>query len=83
MAVLNVRNLPEAVHRRLRLRAARQGRSMESEARAILEASLRPGPAGGTAARLPEWVDRLYGGKPPRDTVAALIRERREEAARE
>lgn len=36
MTTLSVRNLPADVHRELRLRAARKGRSMEAEARAIL-----------------------------------------------
>ena len=39
MATLNIRNLPDEVHRRLRLRAAEHGRSMEAEARAILAAA--------------------------------------------
>jgi antitoxin FitA len=36
-----VRNLDEDVKRRLRVRAARHGRSMEAEVRAILEESVR------------------------------------------
>ena len=36
MAMLTVRNLPDEVHRALRVRAARHGRSIEAEARAIL-----------------------------------------------
>ncbi len=36
MARLTVRNLPDEVHRALRVRAARHGRSIEAEARAIL-----------------------------------------------
>ena len=36
MAVLNIRNLPDDVHARLRLRAAKAGHSMEAEAREIL-----------------------------------------------
>ena len=48
MAVLNLRNLPEATHRRLRVRAAQRGRSMEMDVvpflaeDAALAASLRP-----------------------------------------
>lgn len=82
MAVLNIRRLPAEVHRRLRLRAARHGRSMEAEARAILEAALaedehlRP-------EDLQAWVAELYGGSPPRHAVGELLAERREEAARE
>ncbi|MBI2396303.1 MAG: Arc family DNA-binding protein [Xanthomonadales bacterium] len=45
MAVLTVRNLPDAVHRALRMRAAAHGRSTEAEVRAILEDSVNP--AGG------------------------------------
>jgi antitoxin FitA len=42
MAVLTVRNLPEEVHRALRVRAAMHGRSTEAEVRAILEDAVRP-----------------------------------------
>jgi plasmid stability protein len=42
MAVLTVRNLPDEVHRALRLRAAQHGRSMEAEVRSILEDIIRP-----------------------------------------
>lgn len=45
MATLTVRNLPDDVHRALRLRAAEHGRSTEGEMRAILaEAVNAPGP---------------------------------------
>ena len=40
MATLNIRNLPDEVHRELRQRAARHNRSMEAEARAILRSAL-------------------------------------------
>jgi plasmid stability protein len=42
MAMLTVRNLPDEVHRALRVRAAQHGQSMEAEARAILEAAISP-----------------------------------------
>lgn len=42
MAALTIRNLPEATHRALRLRAAEHGRSTEAEIRAILEEAVRP-----------------------------------------
>jgi len=42
MAVLTVRNLPEEVHRALRVRAAMHGRSTEAEERDILETAVRP-----------------------------------------
>ena len=42
MAMLTVRNIPDEVHRALRVRAAQHGHSMEAEARAILECAVRP-----------------------------------------
>lgn len=42
MAVLTVRNVPDEVHRALRMRAARHGRSTEAEVREILEAAVKP-----------------------------------------
>ena len=42
MATLTVRNVPDAVHRALRVRAAHHGRSAEAEVRAILEEALIP-----------------------------------------
>jgi antitoxin FitA len=42
MPVLIVRNLPEEVHRALRVRAALHGRSTEAEVRAILEEAVKP-----------------------------------------
>jgi plasmid stability protein len=41
MAMLTVRNLPEEVHRALRARSARHGRSTEAEVRAILESAVK------------------------------------------
>ena len=42
MAMLTVRNLPDEVHRALRVRAATHGRSTEAEVRAILESAVKP-----------------------------------------
>lgn len=42
MATLTIRNLPDRVKERLRVQAAENGRSMEAEARMILEESLEP-----------------------------------------
>lgn len=42
MAMLTVRNLPDEVHRALRVRAALYGHSMEGEVREILEAAVAP-----------------------------------------
>ena len=42
MAMLTVRNIPDVVHRALRVRAALQGHSMEAEVRANLETAVSP-----------------------------------------
>jgi antitoxin FitA len=42
MAILTVRNVPDEVHRALRVRAARHGRSTEAEIRAILANAVKP-----------------------------------------
>ena len=44
MASIIIRRLDDAVKSRLRVRAARHGRSMEEEAREILRAGLAPEP---------------------------------------
>jgi plasmid stability protein len=82
MAVLNIRNLPATVHRKLRIRAAEHGRSMESEARAILT-EVCGGEEDWTVRDLPDLIAGLYGGNPPAHGVDDLIAERREEAKKE
>lgn len=42
MPTLTVRNLPDEVHRALRVRAAQNGRSTEAEIRDILEKAAKP-----------------------------------------
>jgi antitoxin FitA len=42
MPILTVRNLPDEVHRALRVRAALHGHSMEAEVRDILESAVSP-----------------------------------------
>lgn len=42
MAAVTIRNLPEATHRALKVRAAMNNRSAEAELRAIVEDALRP-----------------------------------------
>jgi plasmid stability protein len=42
MATLTIRNLPDEVHRALRVRAAQHGRSTEAEVRDILEQAAKP-----------------------------------------
>src|SRR5262249_6982899 len=76
MASITIRQLDDDLKRRLRLRAARNGRSMEDEARTILRnaASLDDGQIEARApARQPAA---------PRGRVAADARARAEESAR-
>jgi plasmid stability protein len=85
MATLNIRRLPEDVHAKLRMRAAKAGRSMEAEARMILAEAVQqpePKPVVDLAA-LRDFMVRLYGGKLPTGVVDDLIVERRREAKRE
>lgn len=42
MAILTVRNVPDDVHRALRVRAAQHGRSTEAEVREILATAVKP-----------------------------------------
>lgn len=42
MPAVTIRNLSEATHRALKVRAAQHGRSTEAEMRDILEAAVRP-----------------------------------------
>ena len=74
MASITVRNLDEGLKRRLRIRAAENGRSMEQEARVILRAALLQ-----EAARDKDLANTIrarfapYGGVqlelPPRDPI--------------
>lgn len=83
MAVLTIRNLPDEVRDRLRLRAAQSGRSMEAEVREILtRASLEPQEKT-DPNELQGWVDHLYASRKPRNVVDDLIRDRRREATDE
>jgi plasmid stability protein len=84
MAVLNIRNLPDEVHRELRLRAARHNRSMGAEARAILGEVCKPRKSTDEVVRAVQaWVDEVYGPNKPKGVVDEVVRERREEAKRE
>jgi len=72
MATLTIRNLPDTIRDKLRLRAAAHGRSMEAEARALLEAGVAGSfngirehaeayGAGERPEGLPSWVGALKG----------------------
>ena len=82
MATLTVRDLPDDVRDKLRVRAAENGRSMEAEVRAVLRASIEAPPT--TRQR----VERLQAAFAPYRAVSGsvvdeLISERREEDRRE
>lgn len=61
MPVVTVRNLPEATHRALKLRAARHGRSTEAEIRAILEDVVRSGTRLKIGSELAAFAQNLGG----------------------
>lgn len=61
MAAVTVRNLPEATHRALKVRAARNGRSTEAEIRRILEDAVSPNSATGLGSQLAA-LGRRFGG---------------------
>ncbi len=42
MPAITVRNIPDEIHRALRIRAATHGRSTEAEIRDILESAVKP-----------------------------------------
>lgn len=76
MATMTIRNLDADVKARLRMQAARHGRSMEEEARCVLRDALSAKPSTGSGAA---WVADIralvepFGGieleLPPREPV--------------
>ncbi len=65
MAVLTIRGLDEQTHARLRVEAARHGRSMEAEVRAILHERFATPPAErGLGTRIHERFASLGGMDP-------------------
>ena len=89
MPTLNIRNLPDEVHSRLRVRAAIRGRSMEAEARDILARSVLEDQELSEAEYrrrvegVRDHVARYIKSKPGVSVVDELIAERREEARAE
>lgn len=77
MAVITVRNLDDKVKQRLRVRAARNGHSMEAEARAILvEAVGAEDEPKNILMRLRESAAELGGVEldiPPRDGTMRVV----------
>ena len=79
MASITVRNLDEGLKKRLRIRAAENGHSMEQEVRDILHAALEadPEPAMGLGTAIHELF-KPFGGVeleiPPREPMRELPR---------
>jgi len=76
MAQLTVRNVPDAVVRALRMRAAKHGRSAEAEHRVILDEILRP------SAETNFWAKadaQRSASRRQRSDSAALQREMRDQ----
>lgn len=67
MASITIRNLDDAIKARLRVRAARHGRSMEEEARSLLRAALTEdvSQGGNLAAAVRARFRRLGGVELP------------------
>ena len=59
MSSVTVRNLPDATHRALKLRAAQHGRSTEAEIRLILQSAVAPKVGLGSALAA---IGRSLGG---------------------
>jgi plasmid stability protein len=90
MPTLTIRNLPEEVHRALRLRAAANGRSVEAEVRNVLAAAVATPPGAReerrdfeTEDKLPSAIGLWGQSEPGRSEVDRLIAQRRVEAAYE
>jgi plasmid stability protein len=76
MAAVVIRNLPDATHRALKLRAKANGRSTEAEIRVILENAVKPAEqGGGLGSKLAAFADQ-YGGIeleiPPRTEMVEI-----------
>jgi plasmid stability protein len=72
MATLTIRNLDDEVKRRLRVRAAEHGRSMEEEAREILRAGVGEAPQAGLGDQIRALFAPLGGVEldlPPREPM--------------
>ncbi len=59
MASITIRNLEETTKRKLKIRAAMHGRSMEQEAREILKSALKGAPSK-SGANLAEPIRRRF-----------------------
>jgi plasmid stability protein len=83
MATLTIRNVPAELREQLRIRAARHGRSMEAEVRALLARSVWEENDSQGKEDVRDFVRDLYSGRTPQNAAEELIRQRRMEAERE
>ncbi len=84
MKVLTIRNIDDKLHKKLRMRAARAGQSMEAEIRLILQQACNENEQpDASPEELCEFVNHLYGENLPSNVVAELIADRRTESADE
>jgi len=83
MAILNLRNFPDSIHKKLRVMAAMHGRSMEAEAKAIIIEACGEVKNQNSIEQIPDLIAELYDGTPPNNGVEELIAERRKESKRE
>jgi plasmid stability protein len=86
MATLTIRNLSDEVHAALRVRAAKNGRSMEEEARIVLAAAANENQVEDDVAvrvaKAQALVREMFGSELPKGRVDALIAARRAAAER-
>lgn len=61
MSAVTIRNLPDEVHRALKDRAARHGRSTEAEIREILQDAVRPAERVKVGSALAAFGHRFIG----------------------
>ncbi len=83
MKTLSIRSIPDEVHAKLRVRAARNGRSMEAEARALLENSVQGGEADKWIGEIQALAKRMSSKRKPNSMVDQLLEERRREVREE
>lgn len=76
MATVNVRNLPEEVHKALRVRAAEQGTSMEALVREILTREVARSRPAITPEEMRRRVRARFGGTMPTGVVDEFLREK-------
>ena len=61
MATFMIRNLPDEIHRALKMRAASHGRSLEAEVRAIIESKIQDFDSMGLGSKLGNLGKNLQG----------------------